>query len=211
MSKPIRIAREGVELGSVDPAEVQALLATGFLKPTDDFWRAGMADWRPLSEFQVEMSHRPSVSGSDWNVGERIRSMAGSAGKLARRLKEAAKTGSDSVAKAQAQALEDYLPQLRQLVATRFDQAAVRADAAFKDDEMMKKVFGAVFDCLPRPVTRFLAEDQFVKFCMKHRESLVRREETSEKSGPLATQGQRPALYQPGATPQVTDQEPPKG
>ena len=181
MSKPIRIARDGAELGSVDPAEVQALLGSGFLKPTDDFWRAGMADWRPLSEFQAEMSPKPSVSGSDWNVAESIRSMAGNAGRLARKLKEAAKTGSDSVARARARALEDYLPQLRLLVATRLQQTAIRADAALKDDEVMKKVFGAVFDCLPRPITRFVAEDQFVKFCMKHRESLVGRDATSGK------------------------------
>ena len=182
MSKPIHIAREGVKLGLVDPAEVRALLDAGFLKPTDDFWRAGMKDWRPLSEMGAELSRESSGGSSNWNVGERLRSVAGNAGKLAQKLKEAAKSGSDSVAKARSRALEDYLPQLQLLVATRLERAAVRADAALKDDELMKKVFGAVFDCLPKPITRFVAEDQFVQFCMKHKESLVRRDENSAKS-----------------------------
>lgn len=183
MSKPIHIAREGVKLGLFDSAEVRALLDAGFLKPTDDFWRAGMTEWRSLTELEAEnVVHRSPGGEPGWNVGERIRSVAGNAGKLAKKLKEGAKAGSESVAKARARALEDFLPQLRLMVSTHLAQASVRAEAALKDDDLMKRVFGAVFDCLPKPVTRFVAEDQFVKFCMKHKESLVSRDASSGKA-----------------------------
>ena len=176
------IAREGVKLGSMSGADARALLEAGFLKPTDNFWREGMEYWRPLAELEQSRSvEKPARS--PWNVRERIRAVAGDAGKLARKLKAVARSGSGSVTKTRERVLEDFLPQLRLLVATRLKQTALNVDAALKDEELMKKVFGAVFDCLPKPVTRFVAEDQFVKFCMKHKDSLVRREETSGNSG----------------------------
>jgi hypothetical protein len=174
------IAREGVELGSLSGAEARALLQAGFFKPTDVFWREGMKDWRPLADLEAV---RPKPAESTWNVRERVRAVAGDAARLARKLKEVAQSGSGSLTKTRERVLEDFLPQLRFLVATRLNQAALNVDAALKDEEVMKKVFGAVFDCLPKPVTRFVAEDQFVKFCMKHRESLVGSEETSGNPG----------------------------
>ena len=174
------IAREGVELGSLSVAKARGLLQAGFLKPTDDFWREGMKDWRPLAELEAA---GPKSAQPAWNARERVRAVAGDAARLARKLKEVAQSGSGSLTKTRERVLEDFLPQLRFLVATRLKQAALNVDAALKDEEVMKKVFGAVFDCLPKPVTRFVAEDQFVKFCMKHKEGLVGRDETSRHSG----------------------------
>jgi hypothetical protein len=180
MRASLFIARDGVELGSLSGADARALLQAGFLKPTDDFWRQGMKDWRPLAELEAE---GPKPTQPAWNVRERVRAVAGDAGRLARKLKEVAQSGSISVTKTRERVLEDFLPQLRLLVATRLKQAALNVDATLKDEELMKKVFGAVFDCLPKPVRRFVAEDQFVKFCMKHKEALVGRDETSGNSG----------------------------
>jgi hypothetical protein len=176
------IAREGVKLGSMSGADARALLEAGFLKPTDDFWREGMEDWRPLAELEQPRSAEKPAQSS-WNVRERIRAVVVDAGKLALKLKEVARRGSGTVTKTRERILEDFLPQLRLLATTQLKQASLKVDVALKDDEMMKKFFGAVFDCLPKPVTRFVAEDQFVRFCMKHKASLVGRDETSGNPG----------------------------
>ena len=176
------IARDGVKLGSWSGADARALLQAGFFKPTDVFWREGMEAWRPLAELEEAPSaEKPAQSA--WNVRERIRAVAGDAGKLASKLKEIARSGSGSVTKTREKALEEFLPQLRLLVTTRLKQAALNVDVALKDEELMKRVFGAVFDCLPKPITRFVAEDQFVKFCMKHKHRLVGRDESSGNPG----------------------------
>lgn len=174
------IAREGVQLGSMSDADARALLKAGFLMPTDVFWREGMEEWRPLAELEAARPvEKPGQSA--WNVRERVRAVAGDAGRLARKLKEIARSGSGSVTKTREKILEDFLPQLRLLVATRLKQVALNVDAGLKDEVLMKKTFGAVFDCLPKPVTRFVAEDQFIEFCMKHKDWLVKSDETRGK------------------------------
>ena len=45
------------------------------------------------------------------------------------------------------------------------------------------KVFGAAYDCLPKPVSRFVPEQQFIAFCMKHRAQLLQRD-SSEPGKP---------------------------
>ena len=176
----LHIARDGVELGSLSDADARALLQAGFLKPTDVFRRERMEEWRPLAEIEAAA---PMPAEPSSKVRERVRAMAGDATRFARKLKDFARSGSGSFTKTREKMLEEFLPQLRVLVATRLKQAALNVDAALKDEELMKKVFGAVFDCLPKPVTRFVAEDQFVRFCMKHKDWLVRRELTSANSG----------------------------
>jgi hypothetical protein len=41
--------------------------------------------------------------------------------------------------------------------------------AAIRDEAVLRKVFGALYDCLPAPVRRFVPEGAFVNFCMDHR------------------------------------------
>ncbi len=77
--------------------------------------------------------------------------------------------------------LEGYLPQIR----AALDQALAAAGAAnvraleavrsgVRDDVLMQKTFGAVYDCLPKPVCRFISEDRFVAFCLEHRTRLLK-------------------------------------
>ena len=44
---------------------------------------------------------------------------------------------------------------------------------ALRDDELLRKVFGAVYDTLPKPVRRFVGEETFIEFCFKHRQRLL--------------------------------------
>lgn len=135
-----------------------------------------MREWRPLMELE---DARPVEQPAPWtlNVRERVRAAASDAGRFARKIQEVARSSSASFIKTRERVLVDYLPQLRLLVATQLKHAALNVDAVLKEEVAMKKVFGAVFDCLPKPVTRFVAEEQFVKFCMKHKGSLVSRDE----------------------------------
>jgi hypothetical protein len=52
-------------------------------------------------------------------------------------------------------------------------QSAAHAQAALRDDEFMRKVFGATYDCLPRPVRRFMTEPAFIQFCLERRWELL--------------------------------------
>jgi hypothetical protein len=37
----------------------------------------------------------------------------------------------------------------------------------------MRKLFGATYDCLPKPVYRFVSEQAFIEFCMERRRELL--------------------------------------
>jgi hypothetical protein len=171
MAEPLVIARDGVELGSLPATEVQALLQSGFLKLTDDYWQKGMTDWRPLSELQAP--ERVQKTEADWNLSRQARTAARGAAVLARRLKAVIENKAGAIAKTRERVLGDFIPQLRVLVTERLKQSSVDANDLLKNDEMMRKVFGAVFDCLPKPVLRFVSEEQFIAFCMRHRQRLV--------------------------------------
>jgi hypothetical protein len=45
--------------------------------------------------------------------------------------------------------------------------------AALKDEEFLRKLFGAVYDCLPKPAKRFVSEPAFLEFCFKHQRKLL--------------------------------------
>ena len=48
-TEPVHIARAGVEIGAWAPDEVRSKLASGELKPTDHYWKPGMAGWLTLA------------------------------------------------------------------------------------------------------------------------------------------------------------------
>jgi pimeloyl-ACP methyl ester carboxylesterase len=72
------------------------------------------------------------------------------------------------------------------LAAQLKDKPLTAARSALQNDELMRKAFGALYDCLPRPVCRFIGEDAFMRFCLQHRERLL-------KSPVQAGQGTEPA------------------
>ena len=47
------VAREGVVLGEFEEQAFRNKVFAGEITPTDFYWRAGFADWRPVSEFRV--------------------------------------------------------------------------------------------------------------------------------------------------------------
>jgi uncharacterized RDD family membrane protein YckC len=55
MSSPIYIAREGQQLGPFPNESIQRMIDQGELSVDDYFWREGMADWQPLSEWQIKV------------------------------------------------------------------------------------------------------------------------------------------------------------
>jgi len=72
--------------------------------------------------------------------------------------------------------LEDFLPRLRGLVTPAFKRTMLSAEAALRDEVLLRKLFGAVYDVLPRPVRRFICEERFVEFCLQHKQRLLRKE-----------------------------------
>ena len=54
------------------------------------------------------------------------------------------------------------------LQAIAASEAVDRIQAANRDEEFLTKIFGAAYDCLPRPVCRFVTEAQFTEFCRRH-------------------------------------------
>jgi hypothetical protein len=99
-------------------------------------------------------------------VRERASSAASKVSALARRNKAAVAAATDRM-------LEDYLPRLRELVTRNLSQSLRNAKVALQDEVVLRQMFGAVYDCLPRPLRRFVGEGHFVEFCLKHRRRLL--------------------------------------
>jgi hypothetical protein len=72
-----------------------------------------------------------------------------------------------------ARMLNDYLPRLRERAVTGLQALQRPVESALRDEVFLRKLFGAVYDSLPRPVLRFVNEPQFIEFCLKHRQKLL--------------------------------------
>jgi hypothetical protein len=44
---------------------------------------------------------------------------------------------------------------------------------ALRDEVFLRKLFGAVYDTLPKPIYRFVSEEAFLTFCFKHQRRLL--------------------------------------
>ena len=47
------VAREGAVVGQFDEQTFRNKVFAGEITPTDFYWRTGLDDWRPVSEFRV--------------------------------------------------------------------------------------------------------------------------------------------------------------
>ncbi len=47
------VARDGAVIGEFEEQTFRNKVFAGEITPTDLYWRAGFADWRPVSEFRV--------------------------------------------------------------------------------------------------------------------------------------------------------------
>lgn len=177
MSRRLHIAREGIELGVLAEKEADELLGAGFLLPTDLYWTDGMRDWKPLDELgpQPGRGNAGKLLGqAKQTVSTARRTLAHGAASIVQKVKSVAITGRGQIADSKRRVLEDFTPQIQRLVSKQLmGKTLVRAQAAVHDDDFMRKTFGAVYDCLPKPVHRFVSEQDFLKFCMERRRILL--------------------------------------
>jgi hypothetical protein len=169
------ITRGEVLLGQFPAAEVRELLGSGLLHPTDLFRRDAGEPVRPLSEFPAATESVTATTTARLtkavlevadNLGRTARAAAGAiAGGVTRQHHELA-AGTQRL-------LEDFLPRLREPVARALARTSHTFESALRDEAFLRKLFGAVYDLLPRPVCRFVGEEQFITFCLKHRERLL--------------------------------------
>ena len=176
----LHICRSDMDLGVLSGGDARALLKTGFLRPDDLYWTKGLAEWRPLGELaitppavtskgaQVLLAARGKVTSAATTVGDGATS-------LGRKLKSFAGAGKQQLTRSTRRVLDDCLPQIRETLTERVVVAALEAGKrAVHDDAVMRVVFGTAYDCLPRPVRRFVPESAFIQFCLERRTSLIR-------------------------------------
>ncbi|HEX5218821.1 MAG TPA: CoA-binding protein [Verrucomicrobiae bacterium] len=174
MSQKVIIAREQIELGALTKAEVKELLDAGFLRTTDTWRPEATNEWLPVSALfpeQTQQSLEDVVRHKLATVGK---SVASSASQMTSKLRSFTARGRRQLTASTTQLLESFLPQLRRLVASQLIKQPVQSiQSALKNDEFVQKFFGAVYDCLPKPVCRFVAEEAFIQFCMDRRAQLL--------------------------------------
>lgn len=176
MNGKLHIARVESELGMLTDSEALEMLRAGFLSPPDLYCREGTVDWKPLAELQIETEAKPDSTVR--NAQQKLAATGGAAlaqaAQLTQRLKWAVARGKTQLTDSASRMLDSYTPQIQSLVANQLlQQSVTRTQAALQDDEFMCKVFGATYDCLPKPVCRFVSEEAFIQFCLERRRKLL--------------------------------------
>ncbi len=178
MQRKLHIARDGTELGTLTEPEATELLSAGFLLPTDFFWAAGMADWQSLAELKALPAANAGTAGVVKLATRQVAAAGGviAAGtaRLTKQIKSVADGGKARLAESANRTLKGFTPQIQKLVSRKLaEQSVTRVQASLRDDEFMRKLFGATYDCLPKPVYRFVSEQAFIEFCMERRRELL--------------------------------------
>jgi hypothetical protein len=178
MPTKVFIARSGQEIGAFTADEIPSLLQSGFLQTTDQFRIEGQEDWRRLEEFgqvKEDLSRATPLQKAAARTREAIHD-------LARRVASGSSILLSSTERATAavtnRLLEDYLPRLGATIRARAESARRSTSSLLQNDDKMRKLFGAAYDSLPKPIHRFVTEPQFIEFCFKHRERLLGKAET---------------------------------
>jgi hypothetical protein len=55
LNLPVKVSRNGQELGVFPIEEIAPRLNCWFFEPTDLYWHEGMSDWEPLAQFKDEI------------------------------------------------------------------------------------------------------------------------------------------------------------
>lgn len=178
MLRKIYIARGEAELGILTDAETVELLRAGFLLSTDHYWTGGMPDWKSLAEFKPEPEgeNRPAalMKLAKQTVKSAGEAAVSRAAQLTSRLKSVTGSGRSQLSAATNQMLDSFTPQIQKVVSNQLvGHSLTRLQAAMHDDEFMRKLFGATYDCLPKPIHRFITEQAFIEFCLDRRQKLV--------------------------------------
>ncbi|MBI5388026.1 MAG: hypothetical protein HZA90_25460 [Verrucomicrobia bacterium] len=173
--QPIHVARGEMEIGVVLVQEAHELLHAGFLLPTDEYWVEAQGKRRPLSE----LASPRSTAATKWfqrakrATATTQKAMRQTTSSLAAKVFTLAQARRAAVSSTAAAVLDDFIPKLREIVRATLHNAARSTHEALHDEVFLRKLFGAVYDCLPKPVCRFVREDAFVEFCLKHRHRLL--------------------------------------
>jgi hypothetical protein len=176
MNGALHIARVESELGVLTDSEAVEMLRAGFLSPADLCRREGTTDWRPLAELPIEVEAKPD---STFKLAQQKLAATGGAAlahaaQFTQKFKRVVARGRTQMTDSASRMLDSYTPQIQDLVANQLvRQSVTRTQAALQDDAFMRKVFGATYDCLPRPVCRFVSEEAFIQFCLERRRRLL--------------------------------------
>jgi len=155
---------------------VRELLREGFLLPSDLYWTEGMEDWEELRKLELGTEHRSIalMELARQKVSTTSQAAAAQASKLTHRMRSLAARGKGQLTDSTSRLLDSFTPQIQKLVAHQLvKQSLTRVQTAMRDDEFMRKLFGATYDCLPKPVYRFVKEEAFIQFCMERRQKLL--------------------------------------
>jgi len=174
-SEKLHIARGGTELGLLTEAEIKELLRVGFLQPTDECWANLDEERRPLASFGIEA---PEQKGRwlDWvrvkavTVGNTVREVREKAGGISSKATSLVKTPGSILPDAAGRLLDDFAPRLRELAQTRLKEKLLDPTSqALRDEVFLRKLFGAIYDCLPKPIHRFVSDEAFIAYCLRNR------------------------------------------
>lgn len=184
MSGRIVISRDDLELGALSKAEAQELLQAGFLKPTDS-WRPENSNERRLL---LELVPSPPSPGLAKSISGKLavagKSLVGGASQITTTLKSVVGRSQQQMRLTGRQLLEGFVPQLQKLAASQLVKQPVESIRdAMGQDQFMRNFFGAIYDCLPKPVCRFVTEDAFLAFCMERRGLLLKVERPDNNTG----------------------------
>lgn len=185
----IQVLRDGEVLGSLPKEDVLELLRLGFFRPDDQYSSAEMIASRPLSELaalsiEAERLNQQSswIARARQTVADTTSSLAQSARETAGRLRSLATGTPPALTRATNRFLEGYLPQIRTALSHVTASRPLQAlRVGVQDEEVMRKTFGAVYDCLPRAVCRFISEERFITFCLERRNGLLGSNDSGEK------------------------------
>lgn len=172
----ISISRQGLELGKLSLCEATELLRVGFLLPTDECWTDGSTERWPLSK----LTHLPAEGRTGWlkraktSVVTTTGAVMERAGQITGQVSASIRRRRSLLGEVTTKVLGDYLPRLRVLVATQTKGMVRTTKEALEDEMFLRKLFGAVYDCLPKPVYRFVSERAFIDYCLRHRRKLLR-------------------------------------
>ena len=167
----IHVVRGAIEIGQLTVADARELLHGGFLRRSDVFWTDEDSVRRPLSDLPTPVASVFTALGR--TAGVTARSVRRGVAATVQGVSRVAGRGRQELAIGTVLLLEDSIPMLRKLVGSSLATARRATGAVLEDEEFLQKVFGAVYDVLPRPVRRFVTEKEFVEYCLHHRSRLT--------------------------------------
>jgi hypothetical protein len=169
----ICISRQGLELGTLPVRDAIELLRAGFLLPADEFAPAATSERHLLSELIPSGASPGWLQRAKASVVTSSTAVVQGAGRITSKVSEKIRGGPTLVSAVATKVLEDYAPTLRDRVAAQMKSTVQTTQAALRDEVFLRKLFGAVYDCLPKPVYRFVSERAFIDYCLKHRRKLL--------------------------------------